>query len=84
MKPTTEALKEVSRLFIFLAISWFIAETMVQLDTVPASYQVKVYVFTYTIPLRMAITSVLTMVGRYIDKWIHENKDIRFNGLLPW
>jgi hypothetical protein len=90
--PTKEALKEVSRWVVFFIISWIISETLKQINLVPEFAPIKLWVFTYSIPVRSLFTFVLTMVGRYADKYTHEkNKELGYQGptapsmgILPW
>lgn len=67
-----EALKEVSRWLVLSIVSWLITETVAQLTKVPATVSVHVWVFTYAIPFRLTLQTILTVVGRGIDKALHE------------
>lgn len=64
-----EAVKEVVRLALFAAASAVVAWATTQLTNADPS-------------------SVMVMVGtvvlRFVDKWIHENKDTKLNGLAPF
>lgn len=75
--PNTEGLKEVARwIVLFLVssvISWFITETLKQITAVPEFFSFKVWVFTYSIPLRSLLSYALTFGGRWLDKYLHEN-----------
>lgn len=73
-KPNFEAMKEVLRWVVLFIVSWFISELLRQSTVVPETYFVKVLLFTFQIPLRTAFVFSLTMFGRYIDKFLHENK----------
>lgn len=75
--PNIEGLKEVARwVVLFLVssiISWFITETLKQITAVPEVFNLKVWVFTYAIPVRELFTFGLTFTGRYVDKYLHES-----------
>jgi hypothetical protein len=76
-KPTIEAFKEIARWAIFLLLGWVIAETLKQINLVTETYAMKVWIFTYTIPVRMIVQTLLTLAGRAIDKYIFtKNKEI--------
>ncbi len=76
-KPTIEALKEVARWAICIAAGWVITETLNQITAVPESATVKLWVFTYALPVRMVLQTALTYAGRAIDKYIFvKNKEI--------
>lgn len=76
-KPTTEALKEIARWAICIAAGWLITETLNQITAVPESATVKLWVFTYALPVRMLLQGALTFVGRAIDKYVFvKNKEI--------
>lgn len=95
--PNSEAVKEVMRWVALYAlsftISWFIAETLKQVAQVPETFNFKVWVFTYAIPVRQLFTFGLTLAGRYADKYLHESHkqtkgymagQAKAMGLLPW
>lgn len=67
-----EGLKEVARLGLLFVGSWIITETMAQINLVPQFHEIKVWVFTYIIPIRSMFHFGLTMSGRFLDKWVHE------------
>lgn len=69
-----EGLKEVGRWVVLFVISWIITATLDQATQIPEAYPVKVWVFTYTIPVRQLIVFLLTMLGRYVDKWLHVSR----------
>lgn len=75
--PNTEGLKEVARwIVLFLVssvVSWFIAETLKQITQVPEVFNLKLWVFTYAIPVRSLFTYGLTFAGRWLDKYLHES-----------
>jgi len=90
-KPNIEATKEILRWVVFFIVSWFISETMKQLNLIPEYYKLKIYVFTYLIPIRSIFAFFLTMIGRYADKYLHEkNKEKGYiseakpMGILPF
>lgn len=91
-KPQIEALKEIARWIVLFIVSWIIAETLKQVTQVPEWYTIKLWVFTYAIPVRTLFTFGLTLLGRYVDKYLHEKakltKDFtevaKPNGLLPF
>lgn len=72
MKAMSEGLKEVARWIVLFILSWLITETIAQLELVPEFYTLKVWVFTYLIPVRLAFNLGLTLLGRFVDKWLHE------------
>lgn len=95
--PNNEALKEVMRwVALYVAsftLSWFITETLKQIALVPEAFNVKIWVFTYAIPIRQLFTFGLTLAGRYTDKYLHESHkqtkgymegQAKAMGLLPW
>lgn len=81
--PTLEALKEIGRWLFFFAVSWFITETLKQAVAIPETYALNVWVFTYAIPVRLLFQFVLTGLGRFADRWVHENPDVPLKGLVP-
>lgn len=91
-KPNLEALKEIGRWLVLFIVSWIIAETLKQVANVPEWYTVKVWVFTYAVPVRTLFTFGLTLAGRYVDKYLHEKAKLKKsvleapkpNGLLPF
>lgn len=74
--PTKEGLKELGRWVALYAVSfvasWFIAETLSQVILVPEFFTVKLWVFSYLIPIRQLFTLGLTFLGRFVDKYLHE------------
>lgn len=74
--PQKEALKEIARwaaLYgVSFVVSWFITSTLGQITNVPEVFPLNVWVFTYLIPVRQAFTFGLTLLGRYVDKYLHE------------
>lgn len=72
-EPQIKAGKEIARLVIFLVASDVATQLLNQAVNVPDSLQVKLWVFTYSIPARMLFVTLLTLGLRYIDKLKHEN-----------
>ena len=92
-KPNLEALKEIGRWIVLFFISWIIASLLGQANLVPESWIFKISVFTFNVPLREVFIFGLTMIGRYIDKFLHENAkqdrvyqigETPISGLLPF
>ena len=79
-----EAGKEVLRWVVFFAISWVITETLKQIDLVPEFATVKVWVFTYLLPVRSMVQFGLTFLGRAADKFVHEWNATKLRGILPF
>ena len=75
-KPQAEGLKEIGRWIALYAVSfvvsWFITQTLGQVVSVPEFFNLKIWVFTYLIPVRELFTVTLTLVGRFVDKFLHE------------
>lgn len=75
-KKLLEWIKEGARwvgLFIF---AWFTGETLKQVNLVPEKYDLHVWVFTYSLPIRAMFVLGLTVVSRFVDKLLHA-KDIQ-------
>jgi hypothetical protein len=70
--PFWEGVKEAGRWIALFVVSWIITETINQKDLIPEFANIKVWVFAYTIPARTAVVFGLTLLGRFIDKWLHE------------
>ena len=70
--PSLEGLKEVARWGVLFAISWFITETLKQLNVVPEFYNLKFWEFSYLLPLRYSLQLGLTFAGRFVDKYLFE------------
>lgn len=64
-----EAVKEVLRLALFAAVSAGVAWATTKLTALDPT---NVYVI------------VGTIVLRFVDKWIHENENVKANGLAPF
>lgn len=67
-----EGLKEVARWAILLLVSWIITETSKQFIAIPEFTHIKVWVLVYTIPVRYLFTTVLALIGRWVDKYLFE------------
>lgn len=68
-KAIWEAVKEVARLALFAAIAAVLSWAATQVANLDPNS-------VYTIVLAAAL--------RFADKWVHENKDIKANGLAPF
>lgn len=66
-----EATKEVARWLVFFVISWVVSEVLRQAAVIPVSYDLYVWKFVFSIPIRSGVVFLLTMVGRYADKYLH-------------
>jgi hypothetical protein len=67
-----EAAKEVGRWIVLSILSWFITETLNQVVMIPSTYELRVWVFVYSIPLRFLFQTGLTLLGRAIDKYLYK------------
>lgn len=85
--PNWEAIKEIARWVVLFIISWVITEILAQIALVPESYALKVWVFTFSIPLQTALATGLTFAGRYVDKFLfvksQESPTPKFAGEKP-
>lgn len=79
-----ESLKEVLRWVVLFVVSWFVTETLKQVVAIPEYTDIRVWVFVYSIPVRMMFQFLLTGAGRWIDRAIHDAKWTRLNGVLPF
>lgn len=66
--PKIARIKDILRFLFFIAVSWFISETLKQVQVVPDFYTLKVWVFTYLIPVRFIFVTALTAALSYIDR----------------
>lgn len=89
--PNWEALKETARWIVLFVVSWVITEVLKQITLVPATYNLKVWVFTFAVPVQFALQTALTLAGRYTDKLLFERSknSMRWatdkpKGLLPF
>lgn len=64
-----QAIKEVGRLAFFAALGAIV----LWLSTLVSNYD----------PTSLQVV-ILTAVGRFLDKYIHENEDIKANGIAPF
>lgn len=69
-KPTIEAAKEIGRWILSAIVAWIITETLKQIVLVPESANIKIWVFTYAIPVRALFQFALTAAGRALDKYV--------------
>lgn len=79
-----ESLKEVLRWVVLFVFSWVITETLKQIVAIPEYANVRVWVFVYSIPVRMMFQFLLTGAGRWIDRAIHDASWTRLKGILPF
>lgn len=79
-----EAVKEIGRWLVSFVVSWFIVETLKQIELVPEFFELKLWVFTYMIPFRASLQIALTMLGRAIDKFTHEWNGTKLKGIIPF
>lgn len=64
-----EMFKEGGRLVIFAAVAALVSFLLnTVVPTLPST----------------STTMILTLVLRMVDKWVHENEDVKANGLTPW
>lgn len=79
-----EAVKEALRWVVSLVVGWVLTETLKQIDLVPEFATVKLWVFTYMIPVRFMVQTGLTLATRMIDKFIHEWNGTKLKGVIPF
>ena len=79
-----EALKEVARWVVLFVLSWFVSETIKQATSVPEFFALKVWVFVYMIPVRASFMLGLTVLGRVVDRWVHDTPKLSLKGILPF
>lgn len=70
--PFWEGVKESGRWIVLLLVSFFITETLKQASLIPETTTLHLWALAYTIPVRTAVVFGLTLLGRFIDKWLHE------------
>lgn len=80
MKPETiksvlDVAKEIGRWAVFLVISAFVTQTLAQINLVPEIAEIKVFMLTYTIPIRSMLFWSLTVGQRLVDRYMY-NADI--------
>lgn len=84
--PRWEAVKEVARWVVLFVASWIITQVLSQITKVPETTNVNVWVFTFVVPVRLTIQTILTLAGRWIDKYLFikdQNKTYRLDGTEP-
>lgn len=91
MPINIEALKETAlsilRWVVLFVVSWLITQTLTQINLVPESQEIRVWVFSYLIPVRLLFQLGLTFVGKMVDEYLHElgkekNSDSLKKGLV--
>jgi hypothetical protein len=70
--PFLEGVKESGRWILLFVISWLITETLNQASLIPETATIKLWIFSYIVPARTVAVFGLTLLGRFIDKWLHE------------
>lgn len=94
-KNKLEAVKEIARWIILFILSWIVTQVLAQIKVLPELLNIKVWLFSFIIPLQSLVTFLLTLVGRYLDKLVYLNsKDLtsafdlevsqKAKGLLPF
>ena len=78
--PKIERIKDILRIGIFFIIAWIISETLKQANLIPEFYTLKIWVFSYLIPIRDIFIAVLGAVLTYIDrvKFLKDGKGLTF------
>lgn len=71
-KPRLEAIKSGARLVVLYIASWVITEVLAQIANIPATYDLTIYGFLFSIPVRLMIQTGLTLINVVLDKYIHE------------
>ena len=69
-----EALKSTLRWVVLFVGSFIISELIRQADLIPESWLLKIFIFTFAIPVRTLFIFGLTLIGGYVDKYLHEVK----------
>jgi len=94
-KNKLEAVKEIARWIILFILSWIVTQVLAQINVLPELLNIKIWLFSFIIPLQNLVTFLLTLVGRYLDKLVYLNsKDLtsafdlevsqKAKGLLPF
>lgn len=87
-KPIFEGIKEVGRWGLLLAISWLVVQLLGQVNSIPETLNIKVWVFSLPIPVREVFVFGLTFLGRFTDKWRFERTKaqpkVETKGILPF
>ena len=78
--PKLSRIKDILRALIFFILSWFINETLKQAGVVPEFWVLKLWVFVYSIPLRLLFTALLGAALSYLDrvKFLKDGKGLTF------
>jgi hypothetical protein len=86
-----EAFKEALRWAAFFVVSWIVTETLKQAAAIPEHMTLNVWVFHYVLPFRELLVTLLTLIGRGVDKYLFEKSKAAITwasdkpqGLLPW
>jgi len=72
LTPLWEAIKEPLRWGLLYVVSWVITQLLEQVNVVPESFDIKVWEFIFSIPLRVSFIGGLTIALRFVDKLLHE------------
>lgn len=64
--------KEVARWALLFVVSWILTATLAQINLVPESQSITIWVFTYLIPVRALVNLGLTFLLKMVDNYIHE------------
>jgi hypothetical protein len=70
-KKIWEAVKEPLRWIVLFVASWIITQLVNQAVVIPESWEIKVWLFSFVVPLRYLIVTGLTLLGRFVDKYLH-------------
>jgi len=75
-----ERIKDIIRIISFFIIAWIISETLKQASLIPEFYTLKIWVFSYLIPIRNIFIAVLGAILTYIDrvKYLKDGKGLTF------
>jgi len=71
-KALIESLKEPARWIVLFIASWIVTETLKQINLIPEFLQVNIWVLSYSVPIRLITTTVLTLILKTIDRYMHE------------
>ena len=71
-KAFIEAIKEPARWIVLFVASWIVTETLKQINLIPEYLQVNIWILSYSVPIRLITTTVLTLILRTIDRYMHE------------
>lgn len=67
--------KEAFRWTLLFVGAWFVGETIKQVGLIPEYFTLKLWVFSYLLPIRAIFILGLTVLSRFIDKFLHA-KDV--------